>query len=87
MNNLRQGAAVIRSFHSIQDQGSRGRLVRHRNSRHDFSSDVFDRLPHAGDFVREQVIHHDDVGWQERWRQLLLDVRRERLAVHRAVDH
>ena len=46
-----------------------------------------DRLAHADDLVRGQVVHDHAVAWIQGRRQELLDIGQEDLAVDRAVEH
>jgi hypothetical protein len=46
-----------------------------------------DRLTHAGDLVRGEVVHHHEVARAQRRRQGLLDIREEARPVDRAIEH
>jgi hypothetical protein len=45
----------------------------------------FDGLPHPGYFVGGQVVHHDNVAIQQRWRELLSHVPEEHLPIDRSI--
>jgi hypothetical protein len=44
------------------------------------------RFTHARDFLRGEIVHHDDVARLKGAHQLLLDVSQDS-AIHRAVNH
>jgi hypothetical protein len=46
-----------------------------------------DRLCDASNFVRGQIIHHDDVVGLERRHEALFDIGQEQFSVHRSIDH
>lgn len=52
-----------------------------------FCSDSFDGLTHSYDFVRAEIVHHDDVVFAQRGHKLLLNVSEENRAVDRAIHN
>jgi hypothetical protein len=45
-----------------------------------------DRLGYTGSLVTGKIVEHDDVVWPQGWRQHLLDISTEALAVNGAVE-
>jgi hypothetical protein len=46
-----------------------------------------DRLANAGNLVRAQIVHDDDIATGQRRRQHLLDIGKERLSIDRSIEH
>ena len=47
----------------------------------------FDRLAHAADLMRAQIVHDDDIAWFQRCDQDLLDIGQKHRAVDGAIEH
>jgi len=51
-----------------------------------FRAGGFDNCPYAGDFVGGKIVHSDNIALYQGWREDLLEVGEEGLAIHRPVD-
>src|SRR5438067_3220388 len=76
-----------RCLQGMEDQLYRVQLRRILRQITQFRAARSDRLLHASDFMKRDVVDHHNVAALERWNQALLDISQESLAVHGSLDH